>query len=348
MDKISFIRQNQKDFTCKGHYTSSKQTFKHKISVTGLLLLFLLINISFIHAQTVKLSLNKQNATFEEIFNEIEEKTGYKFVYNTSDIDKNERISIQETNLDLTEILRSLLRSKRNISFRISNKHIALFKAQIKTISGIVLDTQGQQIVGANILVKGTINGTITDINGKFQLEVAEGDVLLISYIGYNTQEITINKKQDLSITLVDDTELLDEVVVTALGIKREQKALGYAVQEVKSDQLTVAKGANVATSLTGKIAGLNIKNSTEFAAAPTLTLRGSTPLLVVDGIPHYNVSMSDIPADDIESMSVLKGSTASALYGSRGGDGAIMVTTKKAQKEGLDISVNSNTMFHM
>lgn len=347
MDKISFIRQNQKDFTCKGHYTSSKQTFKHKISVTGLLLLFLFINISFIHAQTVKLSLNKQNATFEEIFNEIEEKTGYKFVYNTSDIDKNERISIQETNLDLTEILRSLLRSKRNISFRISNKHIALFKAQIKTISGIVLDTQGQQIVGANILVKGTINGTITDINGKFQLEVAEGDVLLISYIGYNTQEITINKKQDLSITLVDDTELLDEVVVTALGIKREQKALGYAVQEVKSDQLTVAKGANVATSLTGKIAGLNIKNSTEFAAAPTLTLRGSTPLLVVDGIPHYNVSMSDIPADDIESISVLKGSTASALYGSRGGDGAIMVTTKKAQKEGLDISVNSNTMFH-
>ena len=117
MDKISFIRQNQKDFTCKGHYTSSKQTFKHKISVTGLLLLFLLINISFIHAQTVKLSLNKQNATFEEIFNEIEEKTGYKFVYNTSDIDKNERISIQETNLDLTEMLRSRLRSKRNISF---------------------------------------------------------------------------------------------------------------------------------------------------------------------------------------------------------------------------------------
>lgn len=114
---------------------------------------------------------------------------------------------------------------------------------------------------------------------------------------------------------------MLDEVVVTALGIKREQKALGYAVQEVKSDQLTVAKGANVATSLTGKIAGLNIKNSTEFAAAPTLTLRGSTPLLVVDGIPHYNVSMSDIPADDIESISVLKGSTASALYGSRGGD---------------------------
>lgn len=94
MDKNSFIRQNLEDFTCKGHYSSSKKTFKHKISVIGLLLLFLFINISFTHAQTVKFSLHKQNATFEEIFNEIEEKTGYKFVYNTSDIDRNERISI--------------------------------------------------------------------------------------------------------------------------------------------------------------------------------------------------------------------------------------------------------------
>ena len=117
MDKNSFIRQNLKDFTCKEYYSLSKKTFKHKISVTGLLLLFLFINISFIHAQTVKFSLHKQNATLEEIFNEIEEKTGYKFVYNTSDIDRNEKISIQETNLDLNEILRSLLRNKRNISF---------------------------------------------------------------------------------------------------------------------------------------------------------------------------------------------------------------------------------------
>ena len=126
----------------------------------------------------------------------------------------------------------------------------------------------------------------------------------------------------------------MDEVVVTALGLKRDQKALGYSVQEIKNDKLTVAKGSNVATSLTGKIAGLSVKNSTEFAASPSLSLRGSTPLLVVDGIPHYNIGINDIPADDIESISVLKGATASALYGSRGGDGAIMITTKKLQKK--------------
>ena len=154
MDKILFIRQNPKDFTCEEHYSSLKRIFKHGINLLGLLLLFLFVNITFVHAQAVKLSLNKQNATYEEIFNEIEEKTGYKFVYNTSEIDRNERTSIQGTSMDLNELLRNLFRSKRNISFRISNKHIALFKAQIKTISGTVVDTQGESVIGANVLVK--------------------------------------------------------------------------------------------------------------------------------------------------------------------------------------------------
>ena len=117
MDKILFIRQNPKDFTCKEHYSPFKRIFKHGINLLGLLLLFLFVNITFVHAQAVKLSLNKQNATYEEIFNEIEEKTGYKFVYNTSEIDRNERTSIQGTSMDLNELLRNLFRSKRNISF---------------------------------------------------------------------------------------------------------------------------------------------------------------------------------------------------------------------------------------
>lgn len=323
MDKYSFTRQNHKDFT-----------LNRLLYMSAIFLLLQFTSISVLYAQNAKLSLNKENATFEEIFKEIEAKTGYKFVYNTSEIDKNERVSIRETDQNLNDVLRNLFRNKRNISFRISNKHIALFKAQVKKISGTVLDTQKEPVAGANVLIKGTATGTITDINGQFSLEAAEGDVLQVSFIGYSTQEVTINKNQVFNVTLADDAEMIDEVVVTALGIKREQKALGYAVQEVKNDQLTVAKGSDVATSLTGKIAGLNIKNSTEFAAAPTLTLRGSTPLLVVDGIPHYNVNLSDIPADDIESISVLKGSTASALYGSRGGDGAIMVTKRLRKKD--------------
>ena len=141
--------------------------------------------------------------------------------------------------------------------------------------------------------------------------------------------------------------EVLDEVVVTALGIKREEKALGYAVQKVGGSKLSTVKPVNIATSLTGKVAGLNVTNSTEFNTAPTLKLRGETPLLVVDGVPYSNISLNDIAADDIESVDVLKGATASALYGARGGSGAIMVTTKKGSQEGLNISVNSSTMFN-
>ena len=137
---------------------------------------------------------------------------------------------------------------------------------------------------------------------------------------------------------------MIDEVVVTALGIKREEKALGYAVQKVGGSKLSTVKPVNIATSLTGKVAGLNVTNSTEFNTAPTLKLRGETPLLVVDGVPYSNISLNDIAADDIESVDVLKGATASALYGARGGSGAIMVTTKKGSQEGLNISVNSST----
>ncbi len=213
-------------------------------------------------------------------------------------------------------------------------------------IHGTVLDPLGDPVIGASVIIKGTGNGTSTNVDGNFTLDAAVGDTLQVSYVGYVTEKVPVTSKKSYTITLQETSQLMDEVVVTALGLKRDQKALGYSVQEIKNDKLTVAKGSNVATSLTGKIAGLSVKNSTEFAASPSLSLRGSTPLLVVDGIPHYNIGINDIPADDIESISVLKGATASALYGSRGGDGAIMITTKKASKEGLDISVNSSTMF--
>ena len=133
-----------------------------------------------------------------------------------------------------------------------------------------------------------------------------------------------------------EDAEALDELVVTALGIKREEKALGYSVQKVSGETLNAVKTVDVATSLTGKIAGLNVWNSTEFNKAPSLSLRGETPLLVVDGVPYANMSLRDIASDDIESIDVLKGATASALYGARGGSGAVMVTTKKEKWKGF------------
>ncbi len=218
---------------------------------------------------------------------------------------------------------------------------------QSKKITGTVLDATGIPVIGANIMVKGTNVGTITDVDGKFTLDVAENAILQVTYIGFASQEIKVGNQTSLSITMKEDSEMLGEVVVTALGIKREEKALGYAVQKVSGETLNTVKTVDVATGLTGKIAGLNVQNSTEFNNAPTLSLRGETPLLVVDGVPYKNLTLRDIAPDDIESIDVLKGATASALYGARGGSGAVMVTTKRGQKEGLNISVNSSTMFN-
>ena len=201
MDKNSFTGQNHKDFS-----------LNRLICISAIFLVLQLISISALYAQSPKFSLNKENATFEEIFKEIEAKTGYKFVYNTSDIDISERVSIQETDRELNDILRSVLRNKRDISFKISNKHIALFKALLKKISGTVLDTQREPVIGANVLIKGTTNGTITNINGKFNLDAVEGDILQVSFIGYSTQEIMVNKKQVFNIMLTDDTEMIDDM----------------------------------------------------------------------------------------------------------------------------------------
>lgn len=215
-------------------------------------------------------------------------------------------------------------------------------------ITGTVVDQAEVPVIGANITVKKqTGTGTITDIDGRFTLEVPANSILLISYIGYKNQEIRVTSNKSLTIKLQDDAEALDEVVVTALGIKREEKALGYAVQKVSGDQLTTIKSVDVASGLNGKIAGLKVENSTEFNEAPNLKLRGESPLIVIDGVPYKNMSLRDIASDDIESIDVLKGATASALYGARGGSGAVMITTKRGKEEGLQVTVNSSTMFN-
>lgn len=217
----------------------------------------------------------------------------------------------------------------------------------VKKISGVITDQNGEPIIGVNVVVKGTTNGTITGLDGDFVLEVPEKSTLVVSYIGYVQKEIAINSNSTYNIKLMEDTQKLDEVVVTALGIKREEKALGYSVQKVGGEELTAVKTTDVASSLTGKVAGLQINNSSELSEAPELKLRGENPLLVIDGVAYGNMSLSDISADDIESIDVLKGATASALYGVRGRAGAIMVTTKKSGKPGsLTVNVSNSTMF--
>jgi TonB-linked SusC/RagA family outer membrane protein len=215
-------------------------------------------------------------------------------------------------------------------------------------IKGVVKDDKGVGLPGVNILLKASTNGTITDTDGKYSLTAPSDGTLVFSFIGYAPQEVKIDGRTQIDISLKEDDQKLDEVIVTALGVKREEKSLGYSVQKVSGASIQTVKGVNLATSLTGKVSGLWVKNSTEFNEAPSMLLRGETPLLVIDGVPYANISLKNLNQDDIESIDVLKGPTAAALYGSRGGSGAVIVTTKRGGKgKGLSISVNSNNMFN-
>lgn len=226
------------------------------------------------------------------------------------------------------------------------------------TVKGNISDVSGP-LIGVSVIVVGTTNGTITDMDGNFTLECNAGDELEISYIGYNT--IRVKAQSNMQITLEESSTELEEVVVTALGIKRDRKALGYGLSEVKGEELTKAKETNVINSLAGKVAGLVVSNTAGGASGSTrVMLRGTTeltgnnqPLYVVDGVPLDNTNfgsageqggydlgdgISAINPDDIETMTVLKGPAASALYGSRASHGVILITTKKAEQEKVSV----------
>ena len=235
--------------------------------------------------------------------------------------------------------------------------------AQI-TVTGTVEDADGP-LIGASVLVKGTTVGTVTDFDGQYSIQANMGDQLEFSYMGYTAQTIEVTGTT-INVTMSENTEVLSEVVVTAMGIKRDRKALGYEVGEVKGDELTKAKEVNVANSLAGRVAGLVVQGTAGGASGSTrVMLRGATemtgnnqPLYVIDGVPMDNTNfgsagteggydlgdgLSTLNPDDIESMSVLKGPAASALYGSRASHGVILITTKKANTGDAKWSVEYN-----
>lgn len=242
------------------------------------------------------------------------------------------------------------------------------------TITGTITDSAtGIPLGGANVLEKGTTNGVSTDFDGNYSITVSSSTAtLVISYIGYTNQEIAINNQSTINVALVEDASQLDEVVVTALGIKRERKSLGYAVQEIKGASVVEAREPNMVNALSGKITGLQVvKSSNGPAGSSKIVLRGyssltgdNQPLIVVDGTPINNFTgssnegfwspsadlgngIADINPDDIETLSVLKGASAAALYGSRAGNGVILITTKTGRSnDGLGISYSATTGF--
>ena len=243
--------------------------------------------------------------------------------------------------------------------------------AQEKTITGTVTSkSDGAPLPGVNIVIQGTSRGAQTDFDGKYSIVASVGEILNFSFIGMRTVSVTVGESDTINVVLEEDTASLDEVVVTALGITREKKSLGYAVTELKSSDINTVKDFNVANSLVGKVAGVTINNSGGLGASSRIVIRGNNSitgknqaLIVVDGIPInssgessggsvYSSSVTgggitDINPEDIESISILKGPNAAALYGSEAARGVVLITTKKGrQSRGLGVSLTSNTTF--
>ncbi len=238
-----------------------------------------------------------------------------------------------------------------------------------QTISGLVTDEAGVPLPGATVVVNQTNNGTTTDFDGNFSISASDGQSISISFVGYQTLSIVVGDGADYNVSLQPDS-LLDEVVVTALGLSREKKSLGYSVSEISGDNINTVKDHNIASSLTGKIAGVNITQSGSIGSGSRITIRGNNSiggntqaLIVVDGVPInadgidsggsvYNSQVTgggitDINPNDVESISVLKGPNAAALYGSRAGNGVILITTKKGSKsDRLGVTLNTNVTF--
>lgn len=327
-----------------------------KLTFLFLLAGFLQLSAS-VYSQNTKLTLDMRNARVVDVLEEIEGQTEFRFAYSSEYIDLNRRVTVSVDKKSIQETLHQLF-DETGVTFTVTDRHILLIPGRMisETVSGqqplavtgTVTDTKGIPLPGVTVVIKGTTTGTITGFDGEFTLgNVPDNATLVFSFVGMKPQEIPAAGKKSFNVVLEELIFGVDEVVVTALGIKREEKALGYSVQAVSGDGLQTVKGVDMGTSLTGKVAGLMVKNSTEFTAEPDIQIRGENPLLVIDGVPYGNMKLRDIPSDDIESISVLKGATASALYGYRGSSGAIMVTTKMgAASKGLSVTFNSGTMF--
>lgn len=351
---------------------------KHLLKETMLKAAFgALIAMAPIGESKAQVTLKTPNTTLEVVIKKIQKQMNLRFFYDDS------LAKVMVNNIDVKDekvqnVLNQLLKGK-GISFKVEDNVVYLRKENApvakekatdskRKITGKVLDEAQQPMIGVTVAVKGSTTRAVTDIDGNYQLQTSEtAPVLQFSYLGYKTKEVKASGKDAITTTMDVDSKALDEVVVTALGIKRDKKMLGYSVQDIKSDALNTTGEPSVVGALSGKVAGLQMNTaSTGLGGSTKITIRGNSsltdnnqPLWIVDGVPFSDNNTSnasayggydrggtslDINPDDIESISVLKGPNAAALYGSRAGNGVILVTTKKgANKSGFGVSYNGN-----
>ena len=326
-------------------------------------------------AQSVPVTLRVSDAPLEQVLSAIEKQTTYLFVYDKN-VDVARRVSIDVKDTPLNNVLNTLFQSSdiayavENTSIVLSQKAPAAQPGQPVTVTGKVVDASGMPVIGAAVIVKGTTIGTSTGVDGDFSLQVPSPSadaVLEINYLGYEPIAQTVGSRTNITFTLRESAVDVDAVVVTALGIKRSEKALSYNVQQVNSEDIVANKDVNFINSLSGKVAGVTINSSSGgVGSASRVVMRGqksisqtSNALYVIDGVPMFTTArdggtefasqgttdpIADINPEDIESMSVLNGAAAAALYGSDAANGAIVVTTKRGKAGYTSVTVSSNT----
>lgn len=341
---------------------------------TLLILLFMTLPAQWVAAQ---LTLSTPRTTLGTVIKQIQSQSKYQFFYDDKlSATPVEALDVKDASLE--EVLNTVLKNK-DIVFKVEDNIIYLSEKTVvnataqqsdqgRKVTGVVIDGTGEVLIGVNVSIKGSTTGTITDLDGKFTLQVPTPKTdITFSYIGYKQLTLAAGNAPTLNVTMSEDTQMISEVVVTALGIKREKKMLGYAVQELKSDELNKTGDPSVTSALQGKVAGLQMNtSSTGLGGSTKITIRGNSslsdnnqPLWIVDGVPFSDNNNSDasfyggvdrggaaldINPDDIETISVLKGPNAAALYGSRAGNGVILVTTKKGSKKaGFGVRYNGN-----
>ena len=312
------------------------------------------------YAQNYKVSVNKQNSSIIEVLKEIEQNSEFTFFFNDNRVNVNKKVSVNAKNVTLEEILDQLF-ANTGYKYQIIDRQVLIKASEEarmnsnvsqqnkKTITGVIKDESGLPVIGANVVEKGTTNGTITDAEGKFTLAVEPNAMLAVTYIGYVTNEISVSGKNSVYIILKEDSELLDEVVVVGYGTMKKKDLTG-AVGAIKGEDLAARKTTQLSTALQGAVAGVTVTRSSGAPdAVGTIRVRGITtigdnnPLVIIDGVPG---SMNDVNANDVESMTVLKDAASSSIYGSRAAAGVVLITTKRAKEN--DLSLNYSFEYGM
>ncbi|MGE4586479.1 MAG: TonB-dependent receptor [Mangrovibacterium sp.] len=334
-------------------------------SIWRIMKLTTLISLCFVfsavassYSQSTRLDLKLSNSTVKEILNQIESESEYVFLYDLTEMDENRKVSVNLENATINEVLDEIFRDQ-NLKYSIYDRQIIIRAdgqaitsrnaSQQQTVTGKVTSVTGEPIPGVTVLVKGTTAGTITDIDGSYRLNnVSTGTMLVFSFVGMKTQEIHFEGQPVLNVKMEEETVGIEEVVAIGYGTMKKSDLTG-SITQVKTDELVVVSGSNPIQALQGRASGVSVMTSNEPGASPTLRIRGSgsidasnDPLYVVDGFPLMDGDLNNVNPADIESIEILKDASSTAIYGSRGANGVILITTRSGSKGKNELSFSS------